>query len=293
MLFGPAGNSDRFYEEGYKSTLQAPGWLESMGLTAYEYSFGRGVSVSEETARKVAQKAKEHHIVVSVHAPYFINLANPDPEKRENSYRYILDAARAVTWLDGQRVVVHVGAAMKLDRAEALKNCAEGLKEAYKRLDDAGFSDVRLCPETMGKYSQIGDLQETLDFCLLDDRMYPCIDFAHLHALTGGGLKGEDDFIRVLDTIEATLGIKRARQMHMHFSTIEFTPAGEKRHRTFAEEKYGPRFEHLAPHLFARGYCGTVICECKGTQADDAAYMQRIWKEYFAAADVKNGGFGV
>lgn len=278
MLFGPAGNSDRFYEEGNKSTLQAFGWLENMGLTAFEYPFGRGVSISRETAEKIAAKAREHHIAVSAHAPYFINLANPDLEKRENSFRYILDAARAVTWLGGQRVVVHVGAVMKLDRAEALKNCAEGLREAYRRLDDAGFAHVHICPETMGKYSQIGDLRETVDFCLLDERLIPCVDFAHLHALTGGGLRDTEDFAKVLDTVEAVLGVDRARKMHMHFSTIEYTPAGEKMHRTFAEEKYGPRFEYLAPLLKERGYHGTVICECRGTQADDARAMQQMWQ---------------
>ena len=277
MLFGTAGNSDSFYAQGYKSTLQAPGWLESLGLTAYEYSFGRGVSVSRETAEKVGEKAAEHHIAVSVHAPYFINLANPDPEKRENSFRYILDAARAARWLGGERVVVHVGAVMKLERAEALRSCADGLKEAYRRIDDAGLSGIRLCPETMGKYSQIGDLRETLELALLDGRMLPCVDFAHLHALSGGGLREEADFARILDTVERMLGLERARQMHIHFSTIEYTPAGEKRHRTFAEEKYGPRFECLAPQLKARGYCGVVICECKGTQAEDAREMRRIW----------------
>lgn len=279
MLFGPAGNSDRFYEEGNKSTLQAFGWLENMGITAFEYPFGRGVSISRETAEKIAAKAREHHIAVSAHAPYFINLANPDPEKRENSFRYILDAARAVTWLGGQRVVVHVGAVMKLDRAEALKNCAEGLREAYRRLDDAGFAHVHICPETMGKYSQIGDLRETVDFCLLDERLIPYVDFAHLHALTGGGLRDTEDFAKVLDTVEAVLGVDRARKMHMHFSTIEYTPAGEKMHRTFAEEKYGPRFEYLAPLLKERGYHGTVICECRGTQADDARTMQQMWQD--------------
>lgn len=279
MLFGPAGNSDRFYEEGNKSTLQAFDWLENMGLTAFEYPFGRGVSISRETAEKIAAKAREHHIAVSAHAPYFINLANPDPEKRENSFRYILDAARAVTWLGGQRVVVHVGAVMKLDRAEALKNCAEGLREAYRRLDDAGFAHVHICPETMGKYSQIGDLRETVDFCLLDERLIPCVDFAHLHALTGGGLRDTEDFAKLLDTVEAVLGVDRARKMHMHFSTIEYTPAGEKMHRTFAEEKYGPRFEYLAPLLKERGYHGTVICECRGTQADDARTMQQMWQD--------------
>ena len=277
LKFGPAGNSDRFYAEGYKSTLQAAGWLENMGLTAYEYSFGRGVSLSDDMAEKICVQMQEHHIFVSAHAPYFINLGNPDPEKRENSYRYILDSAKAVTKLGGERIVVHVGALAKLERGEAIKNCREGLIEAYKRLDDEGLGQVIVCPETMGKYSQIGDLDETLDFCLTDDRMVPCIDFAHLHALSGGGLKAEEDFIRILDRTEEVLGLERARKLHMHFSTIEFTAAGEKRHHTFDEADYGPRFEHLAPQLFKRGYHGTVICECKGTQADDARKMSEIY----------------
>ena len=121
---------------------------------------------------------------------------------------------------------------------------------------------------------------ETLEFCLLDERMTPCIDFAHLHALTGGGLKAEEDFVRILDRLEEVLGLERARRLHMHFSTIEYTAAGEKRHHTFAEPEYGPRFEMLAPHLAQRGYHGTVICECKGTQADDAAQMQRVYRAF-------------
>ena len=279
LKFGPAGNSDRFYAEGNKSTLQAMGWLQNIGLNAYEYSFGRGVSLSDDMAEKIRLKAIEYKISISAHAPYFINLGNPDPEKRENSFRYILDAADAVKKLGGERIVVHVGALTKLERSAAIGNCRKGLIEAYKRLDDAGLSDVIICPETMGKYSQIGDLDETLDFCLLDDRMVPCIDFAHLHALSGGGLQAEEDFVRILDRTEAALGLERARKLHMHFSTIEFTKAGEKRHHTFDEPDFGPRFEHLAPQLFARGYHGTVICECKGTQADDAAKMQAMYGE--------------
>lgn len=278
MRFGPAGNAERFYAEGFKASVQAPEWLAAQGLTAYEYSFGRGVSLSDDTAADICAQAERWGISVSVHAPYYINLANPDPEKREASFRYILDSARKAAALGGQRVVVHVGAAMKMERSEALTNCRAGLIEAYRRLDDIGLEQTILCPETMGKYSQIGDLRETLDFCLLDERMLPCIDFAHLHALGGGSLNTQADFAAVLDTIEGALGIARARKMHMHFSTIEYTAAGEKRHHTFAEEEYGPRFENLAPLLYARGYDGTVICESKGTQADDAMAMRRIWQ---------------
>ncbi len=278
MRFGPAGNGELFYQKGYKASVQAPGWLEEMGLTAYEVPFGRGVRMSQKTAEQIGAKAREHHIAVSVHAPYFINLANPDSEKRENSFRYLMEAAQAADWLGGERVILHVGAVMKLEREQALENCRSGLKEAYQRLDAAGLGHLTLCPETMGKRSQIGNLQEILDFCLLDDRMLPCVDFAHLHALTGGGYGTAEAFAKALDAIEHTIGAERAHQMHMHFSTIEYTAAGEKCHHTFAEPEYGPRFENLGPLLRERGYCGTVICECAGTQVEDSVFMQKIWQ---------------
>ncbi len=277
IRFGPAGNSQRFYDEGFKSTWQAPAWLRGMGLTAYECSFGRGVQLSSEGAAKIGAAAKENGVAISAHAPYFINLANPDTEKREASFRYIMETATAANLMGGERAVVHVGAQMKLERAEALALCREGIIEAYKRLDDAGLSHIHLCPETMGKMSQIGDLQETLDFCQLDERLIPCVDFAHLHALSQGGLARAEDFAAVLDACEKALGIERARALHVHFSTIEYTKAGEKKHHTFAEPEYGPRFEMLAPLLFERGYTPTIICESKNTMADDAAEMQRMY----------------
>ena len=278
IRFGPAGNSDSFYAQGYKASWQAPAWLRAMGLNAYEYSFGRGVQLKEDMADKIAGYTRENDIAVSAHAPYFINLANSDPEKREGSFRYIIDSARLVTLLGGDRVVVHVGAMMKLEREEAIQYCREGLREAYRRLDDLGLSQVHLCPETMGRPSQIGDLKETLAFCLMDERLIPCIDFAHLHALGHGALNSTEDFAAVLDEIEATLGLERARTMHVHFSTIEFGSAGEKRHRTFADEKFGPRFELLAPLLKERGYEPRVICECHGTMAEDAKTMMGIYQ---------------
>ncbi len=277
MRFGPAGNGNLFYETGHKASVQAPKWLKENGLTAYEIPFGRGVRMSQKTAEKIGEEAETYNIAMSVHAPYFINLANPDPEKRENSFRYLLEASRAANWLGAERVIVHVGAVMKLEREQALENCRAGLKEAYHRLDSEGLSHIRICPETMGKRSQIGNLEEILDFCLLDDRMLPCVDFAHLHALTGGGYDTEAAFRDALDTIERVLGISRAQQMHMHFSSIEYTAAGEKCHHTFAEPEYGPDFKNLGPLLRERGYCRTVICECAGTQVEDASSMQQIF----------------
>ena len=131
IRFGPAGNSDSFYAQGFKASWQAPAWLRAMGLGAYEYSFGRGVSLSEEMAKTIARQAAENDIAISAHAPYYINLANPDPDKREGSFRYILDSARILTLLGGDRLVVHVGAVMKLERAEALRHCRDPAGRVY------------------------------------------------------------------------------------------------------------------------------------------------------------------
>lgn len=277
MRFGPSGNSDSFWASGHKTSLEAPAWLQAMGLTAWEYSFGRGVTLAEETAAKIGAEAAACGLALSVHAPYYINLANPDPEKRETSLRYIIKSAQMARLMGGDRVVVHVGAVMKAERREALLRAAEGLREALRRLDELGLGGVAICPETMGRPGQIGDLAETLAFCRMDERLIPCLDFAHIHALGGGCLNGPADFERVLDEMEEKLGAARARRIHVHFSTIEFGQAGEKRHRTFADEGFGPRFEHLAPLFKARAYDARVICECRGTMAEDALAMARVY----------------
>ena len=274
--FGPAGNSESFYAAGYHSTDQAFAWLKGLGLTAFEYPMGRGATVSEETARKIGAEAQKHGIMLSAHAPYYINLVNPDREARTKSLGYILQTALRLDRMQGERMVVHVGSAKGLERKDALHNAAEGLHEALAMLEENGLS-ARICVETMGKPAQIGDLNETLAFCAGDERLIPCLDFAHLHALGNGCLHSTEDFARILDTVEETLGLDRARSMHIHFSTVEYGANGEKRHRTFQDEGFGPRFEHLAPLLKTRGYAPTVICESRGTMAEDALTMQTIY----------------
>ena len=279
IRFGPSGNSDSFYAEGNKATEQAPAWLHARGLTAFEYSFGRGINLSPESAERIGAEARKYGIAVSVHAPYYVNLSNPDPEKREHSLQYITDSAFLAAKMGADRVVVHPGSQMKMERSAALDHCAAGFKEALRRLDDRGLSSVRLCPECMGRSGQIGDFEETLSLCLTDERLIPCIDFAHVHALGQGCLNGTEDFARLLDRMEQILGMERAKTMHVHFSTIEYSAAGERRHRTFADADFGPRFGHLAPLLKARGYVPRVICECRGTMAEDAAEMARLYRE--------------
>ncbi len=276
--FGPAGNSESFYAAGNKATLQAPAWLGSLGLTAYEYQCGRGVRVTAETARAMGVEAEKHGVQMSLHAPYFISLASAEEEKRDNSIRYILESARAVAQMGGERIVVHPGGLGGLSRAEATALASQTLRRAQAALDDEGLSQVRICPETMGKINQLGDLDEVLQFCTIDERFLPCVDFGHLNSRTLGGLNTEEAFAALLDRLHNELGAERGAMFHAHFSKIEYTKGGEKRHLTFEDTVYGPEPAPLMKLIRERGLRPTFICESDGTQAEDALTLQTLYR---------------
>ncbi len=280
MHFGPAGNSRRFYDEGFKKTEQAPEWLAKQGLDAFEYPMGRGVNLSEPSARAIGRASAAYGIRMSVHAPYFINCASADAEGREKSVDYLLKASRAADWLGATRVVFHIGSPGKLSRAEAFRLSLETVASARDRMDAEGLSGIALCPETMGRPSQMGSLDEVLALCETDPRHIPTLDFGHLHVVGQGALNSPDDFRRVLGRMVGVLGYDRAKDFHIHFSRIDYGPKGEKRHMNFSDEGYGPDFRHLAPVLAEMGLEPVVICESAGDQADDALFMRRAVLEF-------------
>ena len=237
-IFGPAGNAESF---PYKSSVDAPRWLAELGLDCYEYQCGKGVNVREETARNIGAAAVAAGIRLSLHAPYFINLANPDPESLQKTIGYITAACQAADWMGAGRVVIHSGALMKRTRREALDIALRSLNAVIAACDDAGYGHIALCPETMGKINQLGDLDEVLELCTLDERLVPCVDFGHLYARSLGELEGTAACASMLDRIREVLGEVRAGVFHSHFSKIQFTPnGGEKMHLTFAQDDFGP-----------------------------------------------------
>ena len=279
--FGPAGNSDSF-SKVHKSSQAAPGWIAAFGLDCYEYQCGKGVHIGMEAAQKLGNAAAAANISVSLHAPYFINLANPDPDSLKKTIGYITSSCQIADAMGATRVVIHSGALMKRSRQEALEIAKKSLKEVLAACDDSGFSHIALCPETMGKINQLGDLNEVLELCLLDERLIPCIDFGHLYARSLGSLNGEAACEEMLDLVEQRLGPQRASTFHSHFSHIQFTPnGGEKCHRTFADDDgFGPDWSPLAAAVARRGWSPTFICESAGTQAEDALTMKQIYLEY-------------
>lgn len=277
IRFGPAGNCDRFYNEGMKASQQAPAWIAAQGLNAYEYAAGHGVSIGEATARAIGNQAAEHGVAVSIHAPYYINCGSPEEEKQLSSIDYLLKSARAVDWMGGNRVIFHVGSPGKRRREAAFEDAAKVVSAARTALDEAGLEHIFLCPETMGRPSQLGTLDEILFLCKNDDRMIPAIDFGHLHAAGCGCMTDESSFEKVICAMLDALGYERCRHFHSHFSKIAYTAKGERQHMTFADPGFGPDFIHLAPCLKRHALEPTIICESRGTQADDALIMKEIY----------------
>ena len=276
--FGPAGGSDRFSAE-CKSSLQLPGWVSRMGLDHFEYQCGRGVRVSDKLAASLRAKAEEHGVTVSLHAPYFISLSSTEAQKRDNSIEYILQSADAAKRLGAERIVIHSGSCAKMTRAQALELAKDTLIRARKTAVEQGLGGIIFCPETMGKVNQLGDLDEVLELCALDDSFLPCIDFGHLNAREFGWIKGKEEYAQILDAIGNKLGEDRLKVFHAHFSKIEFTESGgEKRHLTFAENNgFGPDYEPLMELVAKRGLAPTFICESAGTQDIDALTMKQYY----------------
>jgi len=277
IRFGPSGNSKSFYDQGYKSSVQMPGWLRNMGLNAYEYQCNRGVKINKKTAEELGQEAVRNDIFLSIHAPYYINMASTEEDKRTNSKRYILESMTVAKWMGAKRVVVHTGSCSNVSREWALKTAIDVLRETIREADEMGLSDITICPEVLGKINQLGTLEEILEMCRIDERLIPTVDFGHLHARGMGCLNSPEDFEKVIEDIESSIGVERTRKLHVHFSRVEFTTGGEKKHWTIDDVQYGPEFEHLARILIKKSMEPVIICESRDNMAEDAAKLRDIY----------------
>ena len=277
IKFGPSGNSQLFYDEGFSATADAPAWVKSKGLDIFEYSFGRGINISSQTADEIGAKSIENGVEITVHAPYFINFSGIDPEKVEHSFGYVLSSLKMMKHFSAKRCVFHPGSPMKRPREEAMGRLKENFTVLCQRLKDEGLDNFILCPETMGKKNQMGTVDEIVELCRISDIFYPCVDWGHINAREGGILKTEEDYEKIFDAFENALGRERTSKMHMHFSHIEYGGSGEIKHLTNADTVYGPFHEPLINVIKKRNYEPYILSESAGTQAIDAIEMKNYY----------------
>ena len=277
VKFGTAGLDENFSLQGHKKTIEVPIYLSNMGLDAFEYQCGRGVKIKEAAAVEFGKEAAAKGITLSLHAPYYISMSSLEEEKRLNSVGYILDSAKAIKAMGGKRVIFHSGSCAKLPREAALAKAVDTMGLIMNALDENGLGDITVCPETMGKVNQLGTLDEVLALCKVDERIIPCIDFGHLNARNMGIIKTMADYEAIINKMENEIGADRTKVFHSHFSKIEYTTGGEKRHLTFEDTAFGPDFEPLMEIIARKNLAPTIICESDGTQGIDALAM----KNYF------------
>jgi len=278
-LFGPHGNSVSFYEDGNQHSYEAPKWLHEMGLDAYEYPGGNGIRASLESFKKIGENALKYNIKTSLHTPYYISLSSVEPEKRLKSIVYIRESVKAAEALNASIIVIHTGSASKITRSAAMTYARETIEKALEEIQ----TDVIFGLETMGKVNQLGTLDEVIELCKISPRLSPVVDFGHLNARDLGGVfETEDDYRRVFTKIGEALGDEKAKNLHCHFSKIEYTGAGEKKHLTFKDTVFGPDFEPLINVIIKDNLSPRIICESDGTMAEDALKM----KKYY----LQNGG---
>lgn len=278
IKFGPSGCGDEFYQQGYDNITQVPKWIKDYGLDAYEYSFGHGYHMNLETARKAGLLFKKNNIEISLHAPFYINFANPDSIMYEKTKNYIITGIKFLKAFGSNCLVFHASSCGKLTREEALKLTYKRFDEFFNTLEENNqLNDIKLCPETMGKTLQIGSYKEIVDLCKLNKHLIPTFDFGHINSLMQGGLKNENDYKQIFDYAIEKLGFEKIKNCHIHFSKIQYGQKGEIKHLNFDDQIYGPNFEPLAKVLIDYKLTPTIICESMNKMPHDALEMKKIY----------------
>lgn len=278
VLFGPSGCGEEFCNEGNKGILEVPQWIKSKGLDAYEYSFGHGYQMSSALAEQAGEKFKEVDIKLSLHAPFYINFANPDAEMYEKTKGYIKTGIKFLKAFGADRLIFHPASCGKLKREEALSLTEKRFKETFDELEEYGLLEgVFMCPETMGKSMQIGTYKEVVDLCKLNKHLIPTFDFGHINSLEQGSLKTKEDFKRIFDYSIENIGFEKTSNCHIHFSKIQYGEKGEIKHLNYDDDIFGPNFDPLAEVLVDLNLSPRVICESMSLMPHDALIMKKIY----------------
>ncbi|MCL4429870.1 MAG: TIM barrel protein [Candidatus Bathyarchaeota archaeon] len=259
--FGPAGVPPMFRLLG-ASTVDTPRLLREEGLDAFEYQgvrWGEKPQIKQQDAMRLGEEARKNDVRLSMHGSYYINLTGKR-DVVEASKRRLIAAATAADWMGAYVMVFHTGFYGKFEKDYALKTCISALKEVSAEMKAQGLK-VKLGPETMGRKFQVGSIDEIIAINQQVENTQLVVDWGHLHALHQGTFKTSDDMRKIAQKIEEQLGTQTLRSMHCHFSKIEFTAQGEKRHHTLDEAAFGPEFRLLAEVILDFGMHPTMICE--------------------------------
>jgi len=269
IRFGPAGKP-----LGFKGDIvKVPSYLHEIGLKALEVQQVRQINIKKDRALEIKKAAEENNVLLSLHAPYAINFSSEKEEIIEASKQRLLKALEVAHWLDAYIVVFHPGYYGSRKPREALEIAIEAIKDVARIAKRKRLRPL-IGPETMGKKSQLGSLDEIIDMVKEIPNSKPVLDLPHIHAREGGILNTRKDYEKIFERLEDELGKKAFNPLHIHFTKIEYSEKGERRHHAFGEG-YGPRFIPLAEILVEQEIEATIISESPILE-QDAIKMKKI-----------------
>lgn len=293
-LFGVAGFPPGFFESIYKKRRENIfEWLASINLDWVELQNTYGVKMKDQQAYLYRKLAETYNIGISLHAPYYITLASADGEVVKRSKDRILQCVALAMKIGAERIIFHPGhfpGTSKADREEAIKKIVEELNSIENQIPKS----IYIYPETAGKRSQIGSVEEIINICSQVKYTRPCIDVAHVHGFENGKLKSAESIIEVLNLIEQKLGRRYLEETHFHMYPVEIDHNGEKRHKAFEdrienqqielfqenmEDRYYPLAEHFVQALKYKEIFPVVVCEARDSQDRGAKLMKKIFDE--------------
>ncbi len=258
ILLGPAGSG------GYsESTIEGVAKLKGLGLQTLEVEFVHGVAMGIELAKQIGAEAKRLGVPLSAHAPFYINLASKEAKKREESKRRIIDSCERMHYMGGGPVVFHPAYFGDEEKEKVFHIAKEAIVEMLDVIKKNKWDNVQLAPETTGKHSALGSLDETIRLAK-ETGCSLCVDFAHIYARNYGKI----DYAEVLDKL------KFLKHIHSHFSNINFSAKGELNHLVM---DHSPGFVPLAKEIVARKLDITIISESPVT-FQDSIRMRKVFE---------------
>ncbi len=255
ILLGPAGSPE-------KSTLEGIATIKKLGLQSMEVQFTHGIHMSDELAKQIGEEKIKQKIMLSVHAPYYINLSSENKQKIAESKQRILRSAELAHYMHASPVVFHPGFYGKHSKEETYDLIKNEIDEMLKIIRNKGWN-VEIAPETMGRISQFGTLEEIIALSK-ELKCNLCVDICHIYARN----QGKVDYYYIFSKIRK---LKRSH-IHFQFSGVEFGPQGERRHLVLNEK---PDFKEFAQALLESKLNATIICESPITW-QDSLKMKKI-----------------
>lgn len=267
LLFGTAGIPLLTNPRNYNNALHD---IVKLKMGCMELEFVHGVSMNSKTQQEVRELASSLGVVLSAHGPYYINLNAQEEEKISASIKRILDTARVAYACGGYSITFHAAFYMGGDKKEVYNLVKTKVSEITETLKSEKVN-IWVRPETTGKESQWGNLDEVIKLSKDVEMVLPCIDFAHLHARSAGEYNTYDEFSRVLERIGSEIGEYALQNFHAHIAGIEYSQKGEKRHLLLKESDLN--YSDLIKALKDFNVKGIIICESPNLE-EDAVLLQ-------------------